>query len=122
MKKRSTRVGDLLQREISQMILKEVNDPRIGFVTVTGVTMSDDLKYAKVHISVMGSAEVIKETFAGLRSAAGYIQGSVGKRLRLRYTPEISFHLDTSVSYGAHIDELPRDLETPNSGEISQGS
>jgi ribosome-binding factor A len=117
MMKRSSRVGDLLQREISEIILRELQDPRIGFVTVTGVAMSDDLKYAKVYISVMGSSEMTERTFVGLNSARRYIQTCIGKRVKLRYIPEISFHLDSSISYGAHIDKLLRDLHTQESDE-----
>ncbi|MFQ6091877.1 MAG: 30S ribosome-binding factor RbfA [bacterium] len=109
--KRSTRVADLLQKEISYIILRELKDPRIGFVTVTGVSVSDDLKYAKVFVSVMGQSEEVERTFDGLKSATGFIQGCIGRRVRLRYTPEISFRLDESVSYGAHIEQLLRDIK-----------
>lgn len=109
--KRATRVADLLQKEISTIILNELRDPRIGFVTVTGVSVSDDLKHAKVYISVMGTAQEIEKTFRGLDSARGYIQNCIGRRIKLRYTPEISFRPDTSVSYGSHIDELLRNLK-----------
>jgi len=116
--KRATRVADLLRKEISSIILKELQDPRIGFVTVTGVSVSDDLKYAKVFISVMGTDQEIEQTFQGLESARGYIQNCIGRRLKLRYTPEISFRPDTSIAYGTHIDELLRNLKT-NSPESS---
>ena len=108
--KRAIRIGDLLQEEIGYIILQELRDPRIGFVTVTGVTVSDDLKHAKVYISVMGTPEDREQTLQGLNSARGYIQGCIGRRLKLRYTPEISFRLDTSASYGAHINDILRTL------------
>lgn len=115
---RATRVADLLREEISSIILKELQDPRIGFVTVTGVSVSDDLKHAKVFISVMGTDQEIEQTFQGLESARGYIQNCIGRRVKLRYTPEISFRPDTSIAYGTHIDELLRKLK-PNSPESS---
>lgn len=115
--KRATRVGDLLQEEIGSIILQELRDPRIGFVTVTGVTVSDDLKHAKVYVSVMGTSKEIERTLQGLESARGYIQGCIGRRVKLRYTPEISFRLDTSVSYGAHIDGILRNLTKDEDSE-----
>ena len=114
MTKRSTRVGDLLQKEISQIIIQDLKDPRLGFVTVTGVSISDDLKNAKVFVSVLGSREEIEQTFDGLNSAKGFIRSCIGKRVKLRYTPELSFLLDESASYGAHIEDLIRDIKDEN--------
>ena len=114
MTKRSTRVGDLLQKEISQITIQELKDPRLGFVTVTGVSISDDLKNAKVFVSVLGSREEIEQTFDGLNSAKGFIRSCIGKRVKLRYTPELSFLLDESASYGAHIEDLIRDIKDEN--------
>ena len=114
--KRSTRVADLLQQEIGSIILQDLRDPRIGFVTVTGATMSDDLKHAKVFVSVMGTDQEVEQTFQGLESARGYIQKCIGQRLKLRDTPEISFRPDTSVAYGTHIDELLKSLQPDTSG------
>ena len=111
MTKRSTRVGELLQKEISRIIIQELKDPRLGFVTVTGVSVSDDLRNAKVFVSVLGSREEIDQTFDGLKSATGFIRSCIGKRVKLRYTPEVSFWLDESVSRSAHIEELLREIK-----------
>lgn len=115
MYKRATRVGDLLQKEISSIIIQELKDPRLGFVTVTGVSVSDNLENARVFISVLGSGDEIKQTFDGLRSATGFIRSCIGKRVKLRHVPELSFLLDESVSYGAHIEALLRDLKKEDS-------
>ena len=109
--KRSRRVGDLLQKEISQIILKELKDPRVGFVTVTKVSVSDDLRNARVFVSVLGTSDEVHRSLDGLKSATGFIQGCIGKKVTLRYIPELSFHLDESVAYGARIEELLRNLK-----------
>jgi len=119
--RRSTRVGDLLQKEVSHIVLQELKDPRIGFVTVTGVSVSDDLRHAKVFVSVMGDSEEVKRTVEGLKSATGYIQACIGRRVKLRYTPEITFRLDESVSHGAHIEQLLRDVKRERLTESGEG-
>ena len=86
--------------------MQELKDPRIGFVTVTQVDVSGDLHYAKVFISLMGKEEQRKECWNGLQSSLGYIRREIGKRIRLRSTPEISFHIDKSLDYSVHIQKL----------------
>lgn len=103
---RKDRVGDLIKREISQIILQELKDPGIGFVTITGVDVSSDLKHAKIFYSVLGDENSKKESTAALKRAGGFIQHEIGKRLKLRYTPEIAFRFDESVEYGARIEGL----------------
>jgi ribosome-binding factor A len=104
--KRAERVGDLIKKEISQIIQYELKDPGIGFVTITAVELSGDLKHAKIFYSVLGDENAKKESSSALKRACGFIQHEIGKRLRLRYTPEIYFLFDTSVEYGAHIETL----------------
>jgi ribosome-binding factor A len=103
---RKDRVGDLVKREISQMLQQELKDPGIGFVTITGAEVSADLKRARIYYSVWGDEDSKKESASALKRACGFIQREIGKRLRLKYTPEISFKFDASVEYGAHIEEL----------------
>jgi ribosome-binding factor A len=103
---RKDRVGDLIKREVSQMIQHELKDPGIGFVTVTGTEVSADLKRAKIYYSVLGDENSKRESASALKRACGFIQREIGKRLRLKHTPEISFQFDASVEYGAHIEEL----------------
>lgn len=106
---RANRVAEEIKREIAQMLREEIKDPRVGFVTLTGVDVTSDLRYAKVFFSVYGSDEEKEQTMAVLQKAQGYIRSELGKRLRLRYTPELSFKFDDSILYGAKIMEL---LET----------
>ncbi len=103
---RKDRVGDLIKREISQMIQNELKDPGIGFVTITGVEVSADLRRAEVYYSVLGDQDAKTKTASALKRAGGFLQHEIGKRLRLKHTPEIGFKFDTSVEYGARIEEL----------------
>jgi ribosome-binding factor A len=93
------------------MIQHETKDPRLGFVTVTGVDVSPDLRQARVFVTVFGDRVEVKNTLAGLTSAASYFRRLLGQTLSLRYVPELSFKLDTSLEYGMHIDAL---LDTIN--------
>jgi ribosome-binding factor A len=104
--KRAERVGDLIKKEISQIIQYELKDPGIGFVTITAVELSGDLKHAKIFYSVLGDENAKKESSSALKRACGFIQHEIGRRLRLKYTPEIYFLFDPSVEYGAYIETL----------------
>ena len=105
--KRSEKVADLIRKEISEMILlKTIKDPRIGFLTITRVSVSDDCRMARVYFSVMGSIEERDRSIEGLNSAKGYVRKELGRRLSLRYTPDIVFQFDPSVEYAIHIDEV----------------
>ncbi|MDR3288059.1 MAG: 30S ribosome-binding factor RbfA [Peptococcaceae bacterium] len=110
-KHRAYRLAETLKEEISQMIREELKDPRLGFVTVTGVDVADDLSYAKVYVSVLGEAEAAKGSLKILNGAAGYVRSEIAKRIRLRYAPEIVFKHDSSVEQGAHIAKLLRAME-----------
>ena len=88
------------------MLLTDLKDPRIGFVTVTDVEMTGDLRSAKIFISVMGGEDKVKSSLEGLQSALGFIRREIGQRIKIRFTPEISFALDTSLDYGDHIQKL----------------
>ncbi len=102
-------VGGLIQREISD-ILRNMKDPRIGFVTVTGVEMSEDLRHAKVFVSVLGPEEGRKDTIEALEHGAAYIRREVGQRIRIRHTPELLFRYDHSLEQGAKIDQLLNEI------------
>ncbi len=114
--KRSERVGDLLKREIGDIVEKELKDPRIGFATVISVDISADLRHARVYFSVFGDKLVQEETQRGLDSARFFIQGEIGRRLRLKYTPELSFQFDRSIEYGFHISKLLKRLRKEHEG------
>jgi ribosome-binding factor A len=109
--KRSERLGELILAEISDLITREIKDPRIGFVTFTRVEMSDDLRHAKVFVSSIGAEPEKARTLQGLSSATGYIRRQLGRALHLRYTPEISFLLDDSLEHGAKIAQILRQLQ-----------
>ena len=105
-KLRVEKVQELMKQEVSKIILQELKDPRIGFVTVTQVEATGDLRSAKIYVSLMGSEQQVKDCWAGLQSSLGYIRREIGQRIRLHFTPELTFQLDTSLAYSAHIQEL----------------
>jgi len=104
--KRSEKVADLIQKEISEMLVKSIKDPRIGFVTITKVTVSEDCRFARVYFSVAGTLAERENSMRGLDSAKGYVRKELGRRIRLRYTPEIMFQFDPSIEYAIHMEEL----------------
>ena len=110
-KLRIEKIQELMKQEISKIILQELKDPRIGFVTVTQVEVSRDLSLAKVYISIMGSEEQIEGSWKGLQSSLGFIRREVGHRIRLRITPELRFVLDKSLDYSDHIQKLLLQIE-----------
>src|SRR4030065_2375750 len=118
--KRSEKVADLIQKEIAQMLLKSIKDPRIGFVTITKVTVSEECVVAKVYFSVAGTLAERESSVKGLDSAKGYVRKELGRRIRLRYTPEIIFQFDPSIEYAIHMEELIQSIHRdrkPNGNE-----
>ena len=116
--KRVERVSALIKEELSSLILRSLKDPRIGFVTVTRVTVSHDLRSAKVYISsAQGASAHRREALAGLKSATGFLRGELTRRLRLRYAPTLLFYPDDSVEEGLHLAELLRQIQTEESEE-----
>jgi len=104
--KRAVRVGDLILREIAFLLLKEVKDPRVQGVTLTGIRLSNDLKRAKIFYSVVGDQRKIERAQTGLNSAKGFIKREIGIKMELRYVPEISFLHDPSLEAGSHMERL----------------
>lgn len=116
--RRADRVGTLIQEEISRLILRSVKDPRIGFVTVTRVKVSEDLRHASVYIaSAGGDIKQRQETLIGLKKAAGFLRGELGRRVTLRYVPELLFLLDDSLEQELHMAELFRQIEAAGTKE-----
>ena len=110
--RRSDRVGDLLRKEIAGMMLHgEIKDPRVGFVTITHVKMSPDLKEARVYFSLIGSDADKEESRKGLESASGYIRRALAKRLDLKYIPHLSFAFDDTLEYSDHIEQVIREIK-----------
>ena len=106
-KRRQGRVADLVQRELSDIILRRIKDPRLEGLTITGVRVSPDFMYADIHFYRLGGdPEALDEAGQGLESASGFIRRELGSRLRIRNTPELRFHLDESIDYGDHIESL----------------
>lgn len=103
---RIKRVNEQLKREISEILLGEVKDPRIGPVTVTAVSTAPDLTLARVFVHPLGSEEERTETLAGLRAAGAFIRSEIGRRLRLRRTPELRFEIDESLEHALRIERL----------------
>lgn len=108
--KRSQRLNTLLREEVADIIMKKVKDPRLGFVTVTDVEMSEDLKIAKVYISVLdgGDKDLNLEI---LNSARNLVRSEVAKRIRVKFIPAIEFRIDKSIGQGYKIDSLLRDIK-----------
>ena len=109
--KRSLRVRDRIREEVSELISRKVKDPRIGFVTVTEVRLTDDLRNAKIFVSVYGDEQAKKESMAGLQSSSSFIQREVWRSLEIKARPEIHFVLDESGARGAAMDETLRKLK-----------
>ncbi len=105
---RAQRVGDQIQRELAVLIPREVKDPRLGFVTLTGVDVSRDLGHAKVYITLMNSedAETIDANLDVLNEVAGYLRMLLGKAIKLRSIPQLHFYYDQSISRGAYMSTL----------------
>jgi len=104
--KRSDRVGDLIKVELSDIIFRQIKDPRIGIVTITGVKMTDDLKLARVYFVEMGKDTCDPETKTGLEQAKSFLKRELGKRLKIRHIPDIIFTPDESFAYGSRIEKL----------------
>jgi len=110
MSHRQLQLGEAIAHEISDLIRTRMQDPRVGFASVTGVELSGDLRHAKIFISVMGEPEEQKATMQALAHGSGFLRHELAQRLTIRYTPELSFRLDESIAKGAQvlaiIDEL----------------
>ncbi|GAK10963.1 LOW QUALITY PROTEIN: ribosome-binding factor A [Geomicrobium sp. JCM 19039] len=107
---RAQRVGEQMKKEMSDILMREVKDPRVQFVTVTGVDVTGDLQQATVYVTVLGEDEEKDATLKALKKAK-FIRSEIGKRIQLRKTPEIDFSLDESIAYGNRIEELLKDLD-----------
>ncbi|QJD60256.1 30S ribosome-binding factor RbfA [Pseudomonas sp. gcc21] len=105
---RTQRVADQMQRELAQLIHREVRDPRIGMVTLTAVEVSRDLAHAKVYLTLMGEAteEDIAQNLSALKDAAGFLRVQLGRSMKLRSVPQLHFHYDESVRRGVHLSSL----------------
>jgi ribosome-binding factor A len=121
-RRRSERVAESIREEVTTFLAEDAKDPRIvGLVTVTGVDVTRDLRHAKVFVSIMGSDSERQATLEGLESAAGHLRSRIGRALRLRVAPEVTFRYDESVARAAKIEALLAELrEPPPSGDDDQ--
>ncbi len=115
--KRADRVNALLQRELGMIISEELRDPRIAFSTVTDVEVTDDLKLARVHVSVLGDDEQIASTMTALEEAKAYLRHELGSRTDLRFVPELTFVSDRSAERSARISTLLRQAREQGTNE-----
>lgn len=108
--KRSQRVGQLIKAEVADIILHRIKDPRLGFLTVTDVEVSDDLKHSRVFVSILDEDKV-QQTMEILNSAKSFVRSELGSRIRMKFTPTVFFHHDTTARYGSKIESLLRGIK-----------
>lgn len=129
--RRPERLAEQIKEEVSLIIAGEVEDPRVGFVTVTDAKLSADLRNAKIYVSVIGTEDEVKSSLAALRHASGFIRAQLGAVLRMKYTPELHFVYDDADLRAARIEELlseeaaaarQRDQSTPDQSSESEAA
>jgi ribosome-binding factor A len=108
---RVRKIQEFIKQEVSNILLNKLKDPRLGFVTVTDVSITGDLREATVYVSLFGSDKQKQDTLQALKHATGYIRTEVGRSLGIRYSPTITFQQDTSLDYGMKIDKILHDIE-----------
>ncbi len=108
--KRFIRVGELILQEMSYLLSRKMKDPRMTHVAITRVEMSEDIKHARVYISIYGDENNKKEVMEALAGATGFIRGHLGKKLRIKQVPQLIFQLDESAEYSVKINKMLRDL------------
>ena len=107
---RANRVAEQMKKELGDILTQKIKDPRIGFDTVTDVEISPDLQESKIFVSIFGTEEEKEQTLVGLAKSKGFIRSEIGKRIRLRKVPEISFEIDETIEYGNRIERIIRNL------------
>lgn len=121
MTRRTRQVGEMLREELSDIIRREVKDPRIGFMSITAVEVPPDLRSARVYVSVLGTDEEREKTLEALRSAAGYIRHILKPRLRMRQIPELEFRDDRSMEYAEQISTALREIRESDAARSDVG-
>src|SRR5512136_2883654 len=118
--KRCDKVAETIHETVSAILSRGLNDPRIGFVTIIAVEVTEDLHLAKIFFTVIGDDSAKKNTEAGLNSAKGFIRRELGKVLSLRMVPEIAFCYDHSQEYGNRIDTILREIGKEHDGDDTE--
>src|SRR5258708_8757092 len=116
-KRRRKRLGEQIQRELTELLRRDVKDERIGNVTITAVNVTGDLRTARVYYLVFGKEGPDPKVQQGLTSAAGFLRNALSKSLMIRYTPTLTFELDTSIKHAVRLTQLIDSLKKPASGE-----
>jgi len=119
---RLERVNDLLAENLSEIIEHDLRDPRKGLITVTSVRVSPDLKHAQVYVTTLGDETAKREMVRVLEHAAGFIRSELGRRIRLKFVPELDWQIDNSVEYAQRIDEVLRRIREEQGGAESPAS
>jgi ribosome-binding factor A len=122
MSRRTEKAAEAIREVVSMAILTDLNDPRIRDVTVTYVEVSTDLRYAKVHVSVMGDETHQKLTLRGLQSAAGFLQAKIAREIEIRYTPKLSFLLDQGVKHSIAVAHILQQVLPPEKAAPDESS
>ena len=115
--KRADRVADLIKQELSNILRREVGDPRIANITVTDVKLTDDLRSARIYFVELGKDSLSADVEKGLSKAKGFLKRELGKRLQLRYIPELAFFYDPSFEYGSRIEKLLKEVRKDEKDE-----
>lgn len=118
---RSRVTGETVREVVAEILLSEIKDPRVELVTVTSVKMSPDLRHADVYVTAHGGQERYGETLEGLRSASGRIRTLLGRRVRMRYVPELAFRIDQTVDEAMRIDEMLREEREAGRAPADEG-
>lgn len=118
---RVRKLQEFIKQEVSQMLMRGMKDPRIGFTTVTDVEVTGDLRQATIYVSLFGSDKEKKDTLQALKHARGHVRSELGRILNLRHVPEIDFDQDTSLDYSMHIESLLHEINegSPASSEVN---
>jgi ribosome-binding factor A len=119
--RRNERLGEEIREAVATVIAEGLKDPRIGFITVTRVSLTADLRTARVYVGVLGEPGQRDKSLAGLRQAAGYIRREVGRRIRARHTPELSFHYDTGLDATDRIAQILKEASAEPGAETPDG-
>ena len=126
MKHRKDRLEELIKRIVSEIIFRELKDPRIGFVTITGVELNKDYTEARIGVSILGSSTDVRKSMEGIRSSSGFVQKLMGKELKIRNLPRVYFYLDKSVEEGVEmvnkINNLPGVIDSRKDDDFEDDS
>ena len=118
---RAKRLGEQIQRELTELLRRDIKDERIGNVTITAVNVSGDLRTARVYYLVFGKDGADRKVQRGLESASGFLRNALSKSLMIRFTPTLTFELDTSIEHGVRLTQLINSLKTTKDTAASNG-